>query len=185
MNYCKNVLYSLIMKVKHLINKSLFLAAAVSFFALSSCEPEEPINNNSGDPKLDMINQTWVFHSAPINPPIDFGGGSVLKDYKTLMQACNLDNSILFNKDYTYLFKEGLSKCDPMAKDTMQGAWKFLNNQSSVMVDRKLATGLTGIAVPTNVYFRLEKLTNDSLFLAMDTIPDFPANKVVFKFIKQ
>lgn len=179
-------IYSLPMNAKSIVTKSLFYAAAIGFFALSSCEPEDPANNGEDlNSNLNKINKTWVFHSAPINPPIDFGGGSVLSDYKTLMQACNLDNSILFNKGNTYLFNEGLSKCDPAAKDTMQGVWKFLNNESVVMVDGKLAAGLTGISVPTNVYFRLAKLTQDSLFLAMDTIPDFPTNKVTFKFIRQ
>lgn len=159
--------------------------ASLGLLALGSCEPET--NNNGEDPNsnLNKINKTWVFHSAPINPPIDFGGGSTLTDYKVLMSACQLDNNILFNKNNTYVFGEGLLKCDPMSKDTMHGVWKFLNNETSVMVDAKLATGLTGISVPGNVYFRLAKLTQDSLFLAMDTIPDFPSNKVTFKFIKQ
>ncbi len=174
--------------MKKYAHTTIKVIAALAILSFAACNDDSSTNNNNNNnvsANTNLVNQNWVFASAPITPPIDFGGGSVLTDYKTMMIACQLDNIVKFMPTNTYLFSEGLLKCDPAAKDTMQGPWKFLNNETYMVVDKRLASALTGLAVPSNMYFRIAKLTADSLHLAMDTVPTFPANKVVFKFSKQ
>lgn len=104
--------------------KSLLVLTASAVLIFSGCSKDD--DNSSSTPtqtNLQLLTaHGWRMTNFYVN------GIDVTSTYYT---ACELDNILTFNTDYTYVEDEGATKCnasDPQIVDS--GTWGFGNNQT-------------------------------------------------------
>lgn len=87
-------------------------------------------------------------------------------DFYTIMDDCEKDNFIKINANGSYVEDEGLTKCDPSDPQTKSGLWKFINNESALVIDAEDTLSIV-------------KLTADTLRMSTSFIDDEGESKTV------
>jgi len=90
-------------------------------------------NPNPTVTKTDLITgKTWKLTAATVSPKMQG-----MEDMFAMMEDCEKDNTIKYNKDKSVVMNEGAQKCDMMDPQTKTGAWTFSSDEAVLTVDGK------------------------------------------------
>ena len=105
------------------------------FLGLSLIVLSTACNKSSNDGKSRKENLTsgkWYVRASTIH--ITGFGIDSTQDVFAAMPACQKDNFIQFDSDGTGVSDEGATKCDTSAPQTTPGTWKFIDNDTRLVV---------------------------------------------------
>jgi hypothetical protein len=112
----------------------VLLTTALAVFALtfSSCkkDSDNPSPTNNTPAPAPTKTQLLTANSWKATSMVSMGF-----DFFPHMSACEKDNFLTIKADGTYIEDEGATKCDPTDPQTSNGLWKFVNNQSAIVLD--------------------------------------------------
>ncbi len=147
------------------------LVAGISMFALGGCEDEQPAPKVPTTIEKICANY-WQITSMPIEPALDLGGGVKLNDYMQMLKDCQKDDYQKFsdlNGKKTYVYFEGLLKCDPADADTSMGVWGLSADEKMLDMDGDK--------------FKLVLIDDNNMHLRMDSF--MQNSSITFKFKKK
>lgn len=72
-----------------------------------------------------LTSHSWVVKSLMV--------GSV--DYYNFIEDCEKDNFFTFKANGTSVEDEGATKCNPSDKQTIDGTWTFIDNETKIIMD--------------------------------------------------
>lgn len=106
------------------------VALAALTFMVSSCKKDNdnpaPSNGTGAQTKTQILaSQDWKISSMMVGT-IDIHAGQ---------KACEKDNFYTFKSNGTYVNDEGATKCTPSAPQTEAGTWKFIDNETKIVID--------------------------------------------------
>lgn len=93
-------------------------------------------NDNSAPSKTQLLTTgSWTRTSDYIDPAVDVNGDGV-DDHEifNFYDDCDKDDMLIFKSDGTVTFDAGPLKCDPTDPQTQSTTWKFLTNESQLMI---------------------------------------------------
>ncbi|MBC7923253.1 MAG: hypothetical protein H7Z75_19425, partial [Ferruginibacter sp.] len=104
----------------------LLVWLTVLAFVFNACKKED--NDEPTLTKTDFLTaKPWRTTSLTVNPrfPADTTGNNFLPaDIYSIRDACENDDIKKFNKNFSYSFEEGATKCDPNAPTVFEtGTW--------------------------------------------------------------
>jgi hypothetical protein len=111
----------------------VFAATALAVLALSftSCKKDSdnpsPTNNT---PTVKTKTQLISANSWKVTSMVSNG-----YDIYNIMSPCEKDNFFMFKANGAYVQDEGPTKCDPSDQQVENGLWKFINNESAIVID--------------------------------------------------
>lgn len=106
------------------------VALAALTFMVSSCKKDNdnpsPSNGSGAQTKTQILtSQDWKISSMMVGT-IDIHAGQ---------KACEKDNFYTFKSNGTYVNDEGATKCIASAPQTEAGTWKFIDNETKIVID--------------------------------------------------
>jgi hypothetical protein len=106
----------------------------LSVAVIAGCKKDD--NKDNGNSKTQMIaSGSWKMTSDYIDPAEDVNGDGVPEhEILPFLETCEKDNLFSFTTDGTFTADEGASKCDPSDPQTQSTKWKFINNESLLVV---------------------------------------------------
>ncbi|MBL7697607.1 MAG: lipocalin family protein [Chitinophagaceae bacterium] len=139
------------------MKKVLIAALMLSGFAVVSCDKDD--DNDDPVNAVDLItNGTWLIDTIAFDANKD---GTIDSPVPGGFQACELDNTLTFNKDSaTGVYDEGALKCDPGDPQSAGFEWMLKNNDSTMTITGDIPEELQGdvtILTLTNTQFILSK----------------------------
>lgn len=146
------------------MKKALIAALLFTVIAAVSCKKDDDTDNAvtavdliaSGTWKIDTIGFD-ADKNGTIDSPVPGG-----------FDACELDNTLTFNKDTaTGVFDEGAAKCDPADPQTIDFQWQLKNGDSVINFAGNLPGELQG---DVNIL----TLTNTQLIMSKRVVLTFP-----------
>ena len=146
------------------MKKALIAAIMVSTIAIASCKKDN--DNDKPVTAVDLIaSGTWNIDTIGFDSDKN---GSIDTPVPGGFQACELDNTLLFNKDTaTGVFDEGALKCDPADPQTRDFQWQLKNGDSVINFTGNLPGELQG---DVNIL----TLTNTQLIMSKRIVLTFP-----------
>ena len=79
---------------------------------------------------------TWKLNGLTAQPGLDLDGDGVIdNNIFMLYDVCEKDNIYSFKKNGEYEINEGTSKCDPSDPQVNTSDWKFVNNETEIIID--------------------------------------------------
>lgn len=114
----------------------------LSAFVLNACKETDKNPNPTGTGKTNSEKLTahnWILTTATFNPPLVVTIGTNTQTYTNLfdiplIEACQKDNSIIFNIDSTMTVDNGPLKCGTEPQTAKDGNWKFINNETQIEI---------------------------------------------------
>jgi len=106
----------------------LFLVAMVAGASIifNSCKKDE---GDSGTNATNILG-TWTASDIIIDG----------QSFWPLMEACSKDDKIIFQSGGSAVFDEGATKCDPNDPQTETTSWKFIDNDTKLVLDGDTGT---------------------------------------------
>jgi hypothetical protein len=142
-----------------IFSTALLLFTGFSLFLLS-CQ-KDPAPATTSAKTTNITTSAWLYEGGGV----DFDkNGSV--DYPLpagTLAACQLDNTLKFNKDNTGVADEGTTKCNASDPQTATFRWNFADNENSLQVNGNLSPVLNGS-------FKILALTATNFSLSKDTV---------------
>jgi hypothetical protein len=137
------------MKKSVLLNATLVLATAFVFMALPACKKNDVTPSPT---KTELISKAnWKIVAIEQK-----NAAGAWVDITSTLEACELDNILIFRSNLSYETNEGATVCDagdPQVNEA--GTWKFESNETQVSFTE------TGGTIPNVV--DIVKLTGDTL----------------------
>jgi hypothetical protein len=149
------------------MKKALFVALLFAGLATVSCNKDDDDDNNTPPvTAVDLITAgAWSIDTIGFDTDLN---GTIDTEIPGGFEACDLDNTLSFNKDSTGVFDEGAAKCDPADPQTIPFEWYFKSNDSIINFSGDLPGELKG---DVNVL----TLSNTQLVMSKRITITFPA----------
>lgn len=110
--------------MKKLLFTALFLSA---FFV--GCKKDKDKGSSQTKTQLLTANN-WVMTALVASTP-----GENDKDLFSILPDCIKDDFIKYNSNFTILFDDGATKCDPSDPQTTNGVWSFNSDETILTMD--------------------------------------------------
>lgn len=152
----------------------LTLAAALLLGGASSCKKDtnETTPGGGTDKTPAFVGKTFTVQSIKIDPPMDMDGDGKPDDELTkFLDACDLDDAVIFQPDGKLIEDHGTNRCDPAeARTEHTSNWAYADGK----------TTMTDVADPSDksVWNVLES-TNSTLKVTLTVIPDETSGKAI------
>lgn len=112
--------------------KTALVALAVLSITFVSCEKDK---DNKPDNAGLLTEKNWKISAATIDPAIDwFGNGTLVTNLYAQWDPCSKDDLVIFSKNGTVKFDEGLTKCFPNDPQTVTGLWAFNTDKTVISI---------------------------------------------------
>jgi hypothetical protein len=151
------------------MKKALLVALVFAGLAAVSCNKDDDDDNNNPPPAetaVDVITAgAWSIDTIGFDTDMN---GVIDTEVPGGFEACEMDNTLTFNKDSTGVFDEAAAKCDAADPQTIPFQWYFTSNDSIINFQGDLPGELTG---DVNVL----TLTSSSLVMSKRITITFPA----------
>lgn len=112
------------------------LAIAASALFVTSCDKnKDKVDDKTPKAKTKTELLTagkWQMTAGTVSYTV-MGQNMTHDTYKD-MEACSKDDFMLFGTDGKVSFDEGATKCDPADKQTTTGEWKFIDNDTKIVM---------------------------------------------------
>ncbi len=83
-----------------------------------------------------LIGKNWKVTAQTSNPAIDWNGnGIMVTDIYAQMTACDKDDILIFNSNFTTTNDEGVLKCNPASPQSTAGTWLFNSTETIITID--------------------------------------------------
>ena len=139
------------------MKKPIIVALLLAVFAIASCDKDD--DNDTPVTAVDLITSgTWSIDTIGFDADKN---GTIDSPVPGGFDACELDNTLTFNKDSaTGVFDEGALKCDPADPQSIDFGYQLKNNDSVINFTGNLPGELKGdvnILTLTNTQFVMSK----------------------------
>jgi hypothetical protein len=139
------------------MKKPIIVALLLAGFAIASCDKDD--DNDTPVTAVDLITSgTWSIDTIGFDADKN---GTIDSPVPGGFDACDLDNTLTFNKDSaTGVFDEGALKCDPADPQSIDFGYQLKNNDSVINFTGNLPGELKGdvnILTLTNTQFIMSK----------------------------
>lgn len=112
------------------------LAIAASALFVTSCDKnKDKVDDKTPKAKTKTELLTagkWQMSAGTVSYTVM--GQNMSHDIFKDMEACAKDDFMLFGTDGKVSFDEGATKCDPNDKQTITGDWKFIDNDTKIIM---------------------------------------------------
>lgn len=146
------------------MKKFLVAALFLSGFAIVSCDKDD--DNDDPVTAVDLITTgTWIIDTIGFDSDKN---GSIDSPVPGGLDACELDNTLTFNKDSaTGVFDEGALKCQPGDPQSSNFEWQLKNSDSVMTITGDIPGELKGDV-------NIVTLTNTQLIMSKRVVLSFP-----------
>ena len=146
------------------MKKALIAALLFTGIAVASCSKDD--DNDDAVTAVDLIaSGTWKIDTIGFDSDKN---GSIDSPVPGGFDACELDNTLTFNKDTaTGVFDEGALKCDAADPQTLDFQWMLKNGDSVINFSGNLPGELQGDV-------KILTLTNTQLIMSKNVVLTFP-----------
>jgi hypothetical protein len=146
------------------MKKPIIVALLLAGFAIASCDKDD--DNDTPVTAVDLITSgTWSIDTIGFDSDKN---GSIDTPVPGGFDACDLDNTLTFNKDSTTgVFDEGALKCDPSDPQSIDFGYQLKNSDSVINFTGNLPGELKG---DVNIL----TLTNTQLIMSKRVVLTFP-----------
>jgi len=108
------------------------MIVTVSCLVMFACKKKDDDNptGGSGGSRTDLLVNSWKLTNAQLPPPLD------TFDIWSLIDSCEKDDIITFERNGTGTYSNGIIKCDSNEMDTESLTWMWTNNEASLTITR-------------------------------------------------
>lgn len=125
--------------------KKILLTTVVASLLFISCKKDDDKKEEASTSRTEMLagtnSKSWSIDKFTIN------GEDVTH---TWIEACDKDNVTSFFANGNLTFDEGATKCDSNSAQTEEGTWRFVNNETSIVMTSEDLTDTANIGTLTN-----------------------------------
>lgn len=154
------------------MKNSIFFSLLCLVFCLTSCNDDFIIDDIFPETPTDLINDGWVLTSFIVE---DADGAVETIDE---MDACEVDNILIFDDEGSVKMDEGTTKCDPDAPQVEDGGlYTFIADEQTLLmfVDDELMTMEVLELTDSQLKLRVDE-SDDPTELSICTMTFKPAN---------
>lgn len=146
--------------------KVLSFLALLCLVILGSCQ-KEGSGGDTPKTKTDLIvSSAWKYNDAKIDS--DNNGTGDLALPAGVVESCQTDNTLLFDKNGAGTMNEGPTKCNAADPQTIPFTWNFASGESVINFSSAVFAGVGGD-------FKVISLTETELVLSKQiTVPPIP-----------
>lgn len=146
--------------------KVLSFLAFLSLVMLGSCQKEDS-GGDTPKTKTDlMVSSAWKYNDAKIDSDNNGTGDVALP--AGVVESCQTDNTIVFDKNGSGTVNEGPTKCNATDPQTIPFTWNFGSGESVINFSSAVFAGVGGD-------FKIVSLTETELILSKQiSMPPIP-----------